>query len=73
MHFDATQAHIKPNAFQLIMIQAPTLHGLSHIIALTWDRTVELQIAISMNLQFKKVEEVLTAERKTFVCGPILH
>jgi len=55
------------------MIQAPTLPGLSHVIAPTWDRTVELQIEISMNLQFKKVEEVLTAERKTFVCGPILN
>jgi hypothetical protein len=72
MHFDAIQVHIKPNAFQLIMIQASPLPGLSHVIALTWDRTVELQIEISINLQFKKVE-VLTAERKTFVCGPILH
>jgi hypothetical protein len=61
MHFDATQANTKPNAFQMIMIQASALPGLSHVTAVTWDRTVELQIEISMNLQFKKVE-VLTAE-----------
>jgi hypothetical protein len=32
------------------------------LIALIWDLTVELQMEISMNLQFKNVEEVLTAE-----------
>jgi hypothetical protein len=36
MPFDATQAHTKPNAFWLIMIQASTLLGLSHVTALTW-------------------------------------
>jgi hypothetical protein len=45
----------------MIMIQASALPGLSHVIALTWDGTVELQIEISMNLQFKEVKEILTA------------
>jgi hypothetical protein len=44
MHFDATQAHVKPIAFQMIMIKASALPGLSHVIALTWDGIVELQI-----------------------------
>jgi len=29
----------KPNAFQMIMIQASALPGLSHVIALTWNGT----------------------------------
>jgi hypothetical protein len=39
-----------------------TAWPVTHVIALTWDGTVELWIEISVNLQFKKVEEVLTAE-----------
>jgi len=51
MHFDATQAHTKYIAFQMIMIQASALPGLSHVIPLTWDGTVELQIEISLTAE----------------------
>jgi hypothetical protein len=44
-----------PTPSTLIVIQASTLPGLSHVFAGGMDRTVEFKIDISMNLQFKQI------------------
>jgi hypothetical protein len=64
-------AYTKPHTFCLIMIWTSVLRGLSHYIARHGtDLSVELKTGISINLHFKKSEEVILTGERTFALDP---